>query len=46
ITNGIIQGFVDPALGLDSFTTGGLSHMDYILDGEKRLWLDVQVSQV
>lgn len=44
-TNEIIQGFIDPALGLDPFTTGGLSHVDYI-QIDKQLFLDVQVSQV
>jgi len=44
-TNSIVQGFVDPALGLEPFGTGGPSHLDYILDGERRLWLDVQVSR-
>jgi len=42
--NEIVQGMVDPALGLKPFAPGGESHVDYILDGEKRLWLDVQVS--
>lgn len=44
--NQLVQGFIDPALGLDSFTTGGLSHVDYIIGPANALYLDVQVSQV
>lgn len=44
-TNRIVQGFVDPALGVDPFTSGGLSHLDYIIQGNK-LFLEVQVSRV
>ncbi|MBI4834410.1 MAG: hypothetical protein HY811_06300, partial [Planctomycetes bacterium] len=46
ITNRIVQGFVDPSLGLEYFTTAGITHVDLILDASKRLRLDVQVSQV
>jgi len=44
-TNQIIQGFVDPALGLEPFATGGLSHVDFIIE-DGQLFLDVQVSRV
>ncbi|MBI4834680.1 MAG: hypothetical protein HY811_07685 [Planctomycetes bacterium] len=45
LTNELVQGFIDPALGLDSFTTGGASRIDYVMDKDD-LWLEVQVSQV
>lgn len=43
--NGLLQGFVDPALGLKPFATAGESHLDYTWDGNQ-LWLDLQVSTV
>jgi len=44
-TNRIAQGFVDPALGINPFTTGGLSHVDFIIE-DGQLFLEVQVSRV
>lgn len=45
LTNSIVQGFVNPALGIDPFVTGGTSHVDFIRESNK-LFLDVQVSRV
>lgn len=45
LTNSIVQGFVDPALGLESFTTGGASKVDYIMQNND-LYLEIKVSQV
>ncbi|MBI4835583.1 MAG: hypothetical protein HY811_12290 [Planctomycetes bacterium] len=45
-TNNLVQKFIDPSLGLESFSTGGLSRLDFILQGNNRLFLEVQVSQV
>lgn len=44
--NQLVQGFIDPALGLEPFTTGGLSRVDYIIGPAKALFLEIQVSQV
>lgn len=44
LTNSIVQGYVDPALGVDPFTTGGLSHVDFQEQGSK-LYLEVRVSR-
>jgi len=44
-TNHQVQSLIDPGLGLVPFTTGGDSHVDYIMDHDD-LWLDVQVSQI
>ncbi|MBI4833409.1 MAG: trypsin-like peptidase domain-containing protein [Planctomycetes bacterium] len=44
-TNTLIQGFIDPALGLESFTPGGASHLDFVKQGAL-LKLSLQVSQV
>ena len=44
-TNNLVQKFVDSILGLNPFTTGGLSRLDFILQGN-RLFLEVQVSRV
>lgn len=44
-TNQIVQGFVDSSLGLEPFTTGGLSHVDFVVESGQ-LFLDVQVSTV
>lgn len=43
-TNSLVQGFVDPALGIDPFTTGGLSHVDFTKRNQQ-LFLEIQVSQ-
>ncbi|MBI4835037.1 MAG: hypothetical protein HY811_09510, partial [Planctomycetes bacterium] len=45
LDNSLIQGFIDPALGLESFTPGGASHLDFIKENEQ-LFLSVKVSQV
>ncbi|MBI4834576.1 MAG: hypothetical protein HY811_07150 [Planctomycetes bacterium] len=44
-TNALVQKFIDPSLGLESFATGGLSRLDFIKQGN-RLFLEIQVSQV
>jgi len=44
-TNRIVQGFIDPILGLDPFTPGGSSHLDYVIQANK-LFLEIQVSRV
>jgi len=42
-SNEIVQGYVDPALSLVPFTTGGASHVDFVVsDGQ--LYLDIQVA--
>jgi len=43
-TNRIVQGFVDPALNLLKFETGGDSHVDYIRIDDQ-LFLEVKVTQ-
>ncbi|MBI4833213.1 MAG: hypothetical protein HY811_00105 [Planctomycetes bacterium] len=43
--NQLVQRYVDPSLGLESFTTGGASHVDFIKEN-KQLYLDIKVSQV
>lgn len=43
-TNSLVQGFVDPALGIDPFTTGGTSHLDFVKVGVN-LKLSLQVSR-
>lgn len=45
LTNLIVQGFVNPALGVDPFTTGGTSHVDFIVDNDE-LYLEIQVSRM
>lgn len=45
LMNSLVHGFVDPALGLESFATGGTSHVDFIIDNDE-LYLDIQVSAV
>jgi len=45
LTNELIQGFINPLLGLEPFATGGTSRVDYIMDKDD-LWLEVQVSTV
>jgi len=43
--NHLVQSLVDPGLGLTPFATGGLSHVDFIVDhGE--LYLEIQVDQI
>lgn len=44
-TNRLVQGFVDPLLGLATFTTGGPSHLDFTKEN-KQLFLEIQVSRV
>jgi len=44
-TNEVVQGFVDPALNLFPFETGGKSHIDYIYHDEKGFSLEVKVTQ-
>ena len=43
--NHLVQNLIDPALGLTPFATGGLSHVDYILEDDQ-LFLDIQVDQI
>lgn len=43
--NRLVQGFVDPALGIDPFTPGGLSHLDFVKVGAL-MKLSLQVSRV
>jgi hypothetical protein len=43
--NHLVQSLVDPGLGLTPFATGGLSHVDYILDHDQ-LFLEIQVNQI
>jgi hypothetical protein len=45
VINELIQGDVDPALGLEPFATGGASHLDYVKQGAL-LKLSLQVSRV
>lgn len=45
LMNSLVQGYVDPALGLEPFTTGGPSHVDFIKNNDE-LYLDIQVSTV
>lgn len=45
LVNVLVQSYVDPALGLTPFTTGGLSHVDFQMSDSK-LYLDIQVDQV
>jgi hypothetical protein len=44
--NHLTQSQIDPALGLTPFATGGLSHVDFVLDGAKALLLEIQVDQI
>jgi hypothetical protein len=44
-TNGLVQGLVDPGLGLHPFATGGDSRVDYIAENGQ-LFLEIQVSQI
>lgn len=43
-TNRVVNGFRDPTLLIDPFTTGGPSHVDYIRGPAERFMLEVQVS--
>ncbi|MBI4834419.1 MAG: hypothetical protein HY811_06345 [Planctomycetes bacterium] len=43
--NQLVQRYVDPALGLESFVTGGASHVDFV-KANKQLYLEIQVSRV
>ncbi|MBI4834525.1 MAG: hypothetical protein HY811_06880 [Planctomycetes bacterium] len=45
LLNSLVQGMVDPALGLESFAPGGASHLDFVKDNGQ-LFLSVKVSQV
>ncbi|MBI4835106.1 MAG: trypsin-like peptidase domain-containing protein [Planctomycetes bacterium] len=45
LLNSLVQGMIDPMLGLESFTPGGASHVDFIKDNGQ-LFLEVKVSQV
>lgn len=44
--NSLITGFIAPELGLEPFSTGGSSHVDYIKDETERLWLEIQVTAI
>ena len=43
--NHLVQSLINPGLGLTPFATGGLSHVDYIMDHDQ-LFLEVQVDQI
>jgi hypothetical protein len=45
LMNRLVQSLIDPALGLTPFATGGLSHVDFIIDNDE-LYLDIQVDQI
>jgi hypothetical protein len=45
LTNDMINGFVDKHLHLVDFVTGGDSRVDYVITDDKRLILEIQVSQ-
>ncbi|MFC1525129.1 hypothetical protein ACFL5I_01940 [Planctomycetota bacterium] len=45
LTNELIQGLVDKTLNLVEFQTGGDSRVDYFLDKNGQVYLDIQVSQ-
>ncbi len=44
LTNELVQGFVDAALNLAEFKTGGDSHVDYLVK-TGLMYLDIQISQ-
>jgi len=43
--NHLVQSLIDPGLGLTPFSTGGISHVDYIMES-KQMFLDVQVDRI
>jgi hypothetical protein len=43
--NSIVQSLIDPALGLTTFSTVGLSHVNF-QEEDGKLYLDVQVDQI
>jgi len=43
-TNRIVQKFVDPALNIVSFATGGASHVDYLLSEATQLFLEIKIT--
>jgi hypothetical protein len=43
--NHLVQSLVDPSLGLTPFATGGISHVDFVKEGEL-LKLSIQVDQI
>jgi len=43
--NHLVQSLINPGLGLTPFATGGLSHVDYIMDHDQ-LYLEVQIDQI
>ena len=45
LTNKVVQGLVDPALGIEAFATGGASRVDFIRINND-LFLEIQVSVV
>jgi len=45
-TNEQVQGFVDPVLNLVPFVAGGDSKVDYIIDENKQLYLEIKVSKM
>ncbi|MBI4834893.1 MAG: trypsin-like peptidase domain-containing protein [Planctomycetes bacterium] len=45
LDNSLVQGMIDPALGLESFAPGGASHLDFVKENGQ-LFLEVKVSQV
>lgn len=46
LSNELVNGFLDPALNLVDFSTGGDSHLDYVMVEGQGMFLDVQVSVV
>jgi len=43
--NHLVQSLIDPGLGLTPFSTGGISHVDYITK-DKQLFLEIQVDRI
>ncbi|MBI4834627.1 MAG: hypothetical protein HY811_07410 [Planctomycetes bacterium] len=46
VTNNLVQGMIDPSLGLMSFTPGGDSRVDFLVDGDGIFKLHLKATQV
>ncbi|MBI4834093.1 MAG: hypothetical protein HY811_04640, partial [Planctomycetes bacterium] len=44
-TNEVVQGFVNKSLHLEQFETGGSSHVDFVYDELKGLYLEILVNK-
>lgn len=44
-TNHLVQSLINPGLGLTPFTTGGISHVDYIRDSDQ-LFIEIQIDRI